>query len=162
MRRKVQRRHEASRRTLALSYTAQVARVTEHVVQGDLRRARELLLPDLTVRNRSAPRVEPSNDRACEFTTISHKHAHLTTKRTLELRRGNDLNCHDGLEDDGVRLVVDLTEGTDDGQAEGQLRRVDRVGETVLQDEPGAAYRVARQCALLQCLVEALYGDNIV
>lgn len=81
-----------------------------------------------------------------------------TTERTLELSRGNDLNCHDGFEDDGLRLIVDLTEGTNDGQSESKFGRVDRVRETILQDESGAADRVARQCALLQCLKEALYS----
>ena len=97
-----------------------MARVPEHIVQGNLRRARELFLADLAIRDRPASRIQSSDDSTCT-TTVSFGQPHLTIERTLELSRGHDLNCHDGFEDDGLCLVVDLTESTDDSQAEGKL-----------------------------------------
>ena len=92
---------------LALRHTTQVARVSEHVVERDLGRRRELVLAYLAVDDRPATLVQPANDRA------------------LELRRRDDLDGHDRLEDDRPRGVVHLAERTDRREPERELGRID-------------------------------------
>ena len=127
---------------LALRHTTQVARVSEHVVERDLGRRRELVLAHLAVDDRPATLVQPTDDSA------------------LELRWCNDLDGHDRLEDDRPRGVVHLAERADRRKPERELGRVDRVRKTVVEDQTRAADGVARERALLECLVEALYNEN--
>lgn len=69
--------------------------------------------------------------------------------RTLELGRRDDLDGHDRLEDDRPRSVVNLTERADDREPEGQLGRIDRVRETVVEHKACAADGVTRERTLL-------------
>jgi hypothetical protein len=71
-------------------------------------------------------------------------------KRTLELDGRDDLDGHDGLENDGFRLEVRLAERTDGGHAERKLRRVDHVECAVAKDHANPGDRVPRKCALLE------------
>lgn len=76
--------------------------------------------------------------------------------RTLELGRRDDLDSHDRLKDDRPGGHVDLTDGTDDGETESQLGRIDDVRETIGEDEADADDGVTGQGALLDRLEETL------
>lgn len=53
---------ESERRTLALGDAAEMVRVPKHVVQSDLRNARELILANLAVHDRAAALIDPTDD----------------------------------------------------------------------------------------------------
>ena len=56
----------------------------------------------------------------------------------MELDGRDDLDGHDGLENDGFRLEVRLAERANGGDAERKLRRVECVERTVAEDRAGS------------------------
>jgi hypothetical protein len=84
-------------------------------------------------------------------------------ERTSEFEGRDDLDGHDGLEDDGIRLEVRLAERVDGGEAERELGRVDRVECFIAKDHAHSGDWVPRQRALLDRFKEALLdrGDVV-
>lgn len=100
--------------TLTLSHSSQLTRISKHVVQGDLGGQSELVVPDLGVDNGSSPLIERSDDG------------------TLELDGRDNLDSHDGLQDDRLGLVKCLPKGTNGGESESQFGRILDVRSSVL------------------------------
>lgn len=76
-----------STRTFALRDATQMARVPEHVVKSDFRYARELLLPNLAVRDRPAPRIQPCDNRT--YTTkVKPQRLHSNDRTHFGTRQG--------------------------------------------------------------------------
>jgi len=78
------------------------------------------------------------------------------TRRTLELGRSDDLDRHDGLEDDGSSLEVSLSEGVESGGDESQLGRINSVETSILEDVSNSGDGGSVQSSPLQSLSESL------
>jgi hypothetical protein len=124
--------------SLALRHPPQLTRIPKHVAQRYLRRTRKLLVPHFAIQNRPPPSIQAPDHRR------------------LELTRCNDLDRHDRFQDDWFRLRIDLTEGGNGRDAEGELRRVHDVVRTILEDHSGTDDWVPRKRALLECFEPTL------
>lgn len=74
----------------------------------------------------------------------------------MEFGGGDDLNTHDGLEDDGTSLDVSLSEGVEGGGDESQLGRIDSVESSILEDVSNSSDDRSGERSLLQSLSESL------
>jgi hypothetical protein len=77
-------------------------------------------------------------------------------KRTLELDRRNDIDLHDGLEDDGTTLGERLAESTLSGETESHFGGIDLVSRSVLEDELAAGDGVTGENTALEGVLETL------
>lgn len=78
------------------------------------------------------------------------------TQLTLELKRRNYVDLHDGLEDDGTTLGERLLEGTLGGETESQLGGIDLVSRSVLEDELATRDGVTSEDTAFEGIVESL------
>lgn len=74
----------------------------------------------------------------------------------MKLHGSNNLHSHDGLENDGLCILVCLTKRADGGKLESKFGRINRMGGTVLEDVFDAVYRVSTKGTLFQRFKEAL------
>ena len=75
---------------------------------------------------------------------------------TLEFYRRDDLNCHNGLQDDRLGLVESLPEGTQSGEPESEFGGILYVRRSILQDESTTVDRVTGKESTTKGLVESL------
>lgn len=80
----------------------------------------------------------------------------VRNKRTLEFDRSNDLDSHDGLQDSRLCQLECFAESTDSSKSESQLRGINGMESTILENKAAASNRVTRERSLLQCLEETL------
>lgn len=74
----------------------------------------------------------------------------------LELGRRDDLDLHDGLEDDGCSLGEGLAESALRSETESKFGRIDLVGGSVLEDHLDTADLVTGEDTALESVVESL------
>jgi hypothetical protein len=79
---------------------------------------------------------------------------------TLELQRRDDIDLHDGLEDDRVTLGERLLERTLCSESESELRGIDLMSGSILEDELASRDRVSRQDSTLERVVESLHAHH--
>ena len=75
---------------------------------------------------------------------------------TLEFYRRDDLNCHNGFQDDRLGLVESLPECTQSGEPKSEFGGILYVRSSVLQDESTTVDRVTGKESTAESLVESL------
>ena len=91
----------------------------------------------------------------CRPLTIQNR-----SKLTLELDGSNDVDLHDGLENNGSTFRESFTESTLSGESESQFGRIDLMSSSVFENKFTTRDRVTSEDTSLECVVESLSCEN--